>query len=61
MADGSIVRTEGRVQVYLKCGGYRGMISAQVFPQMNKSMILGTPWLVKENPHIDWTKAEVVL
>ena len=24
MADGTMVRTEGRVQIIFKCGGYRG-------------------------------------
>ena len=28
---------------------------------MNKQMILGIPWLSKENPHIDWTQAAVVM
>ena len=28
---------------------------------MNKPMILGIPWLSKENPHIDWTEAIVVV
>ena len=32
MADGSMVRTGGRVQFVLKCGGYRGGISAWYFP-----------------------------
>ena len=32
MADGTIVRTEGGLQVMPKCGGYRGTISATVFP-----------------------------
>ena len=61
MADGTVVKTEGRVQFVLKCGGYRGQISARVFPNMNKPMILGIPWLSKENPHIDWTQAMVVV
>ena len=61
MADGTVVKTEGRVQFVLKCGGYRGQISAWVFPNMNKPMILGIPWLSKENPHIDWTQATVVV
>ena len=60
MADGTVVKTEGRVQFVLKCGGYRGQISARVFPNMNKPMILGIPWLSKENPHIDWTQATMV-
>ena len=56
-----MVQTKGRVQFVLKCGGYRGEISAQVFPNMNKQMILGIPWLSKETPHIDWTQARVVM
>ena len=61
MADGSVVKTEGKVQVYLKCGGYKGLISARLFPEMHKPMILGIPWLAKENPHIDWTQPAVVV
>ena len=36
MADDTVVKTEGRVQLKLKCGGYRGDISAQVFPNTTK-------------------------
>ena len=61
MADGTVVKTEGRAQLVLKCGGYRGQFSARVYPNMNKPMILGIPWLSKENPHIDWTQAMVVV
>ena len=61
MADGTVVKMEGRVQFVLKCGGYRGDISARVFSNMNKQMILGIPWLSKENPHIDWTQTVVVM
>ena len=32
MADGTVVKAEGRVQFVLKCGGYRGQISAGYFP-----------------------------
>ena len=46
MADGTVVKTEGRVQLKLKCGGYRGNVSARVFPNMNKQMILGIPTLI---------------
>ena len=28
---------------------------------MNKPMIVGIPWLLKENPHIDWTQAIAVV
>ena len=61
MADGTMVKIEGLVQLKLKCGRYRGNVSARVFPNMNKQMILGIPWLSKENPHIDWTQAAVVM
>ena len=53
MADGTVVKTKGQVQFVLKCGGYKGQISVWVFPNMNKPMILGIPWLSKANPHID--------
>ena len=61
MADVSNMKTLGRVQLNVKCGGYQGIVEAKVFPQMTKPMILGTPWLVKENPHINWTRSTVVV
>ena len=61
MADGTVVKIEGRVQFMLKCCRYRGQISARLFPNMNKPMILGIPWLSKENPHIDWTQTTMVV
>ena len=50
IANGTVVKIEGRVQFVLKCGGYRGQISARLFPNMNKPMILGIPWVSKEYP-----------
>ena len=32
MADGSIVKTEGKVQIQLRCGKYRRVVQAKVFP-----------------------------
>ena len=61
LADGSTVKTEGRVRVHVKCGEYRGTVYARVFPQMNKQMILGIPWLSKENPHIDWAQGAITV
>ena len=61
MADGTMVRTKGQVQFILKCGGYKGEISARVFPSTKKQMILGIPWLSKENRHINWTQAIMVM
>ena len=53
IADGTMVKTKGQVQLMFKCGGHRGQISAWVFPNIDKLMILGITWLSKENPHID--------
>ena len=50
MADGTVVKTEGRVQFVLKCGGYRRQISTRVFPNMYKPMILGIPQPFKGKP-----------
>ena len=61
ITDGTVVQIEGQAQFVLKCVGYRGKISARVFPKMNKQMILGIRWLSKENPHIDWTQAALVM
>ena len=36
-------------------------MSASVFPNLKKQIILGIPWFAKENPHIDWTQAVVVV
>ena len=61
LADGSKGRTEGRVLIQIKCGGYRGIVQAKIFPGLHKPIILGIPWLQKENPHIDWTRKVVVV
>ena len=61
MADGSMVKTEGQVHITLKCGGYKDVIAAQVFPKMNKPLILGIPCLSKVNPHVDWAQLVVVV
>ena len=45
----------------VKRGGYGGEISVQVCPNMNIAMILGIPWLSKENPQINWAQAVVVV
>ena len=61
MANGSVVQTAGSVKILLKCGAYPGVIEARVFLGLDKPMILGIPWLKKENPHIDWTRSMVVV
>ena len=61
MANGSMVQTAGSVKILLKCGAYCGVIEAMVFLGLDKPMILGIPWLRKENPHIDWTRSAMVV
>ena len=61
MAEGTTTKTEGQVQVQIKCGGYKGIVRAKVFPGLQKPMILGIPWLSKVNPHINWTTGAVVV
>ena len=61
LADGSRSQTEGRVHLKIKCGGYQGVIQAKVFPGLHKPVILGIPWLRKENPHINWAQEVVVV
>ena len=36
MANGSMVQTAGFVKILLKCGAYRGVVEAQVFPGLDK-------------------------
>ena len=61
LADGSVVKAAGYVQFKLDCGDYRGDITARVFPNLHKEIILGMPWLVQANPTIDWTNGRVTV
>ena len=61
MVDGSMVKMEGQVHITLKCGGYKDVITARVFPKMNKPLILGIQWLSRANPHVDWAQPTVVV
>ena len=54
LADGSEVHAQGYVQFVLHCGNYKTKVLAQVFPNLHEELILGIPWLVQENPTIDW-------
>ena len=61
MANGTKTQTEGKVQFKHKYGGYWGTVQAKVLLGLQKPMILGIPWLQKENPHIDWTRGVVTV
>ena len=41
MADGSKVKTIGRVRLSVRCGGYHGIVEARVFPQDVKTYDIG--------------------
>ena len=58
LADGSQVQASGHVTFPLRCGYYKGKITARVFPNLHKELILGIPWLTTENPDIDWTRGK---
>ena len=61
LVDGLTMKAVGSVQFKLRCGNYKSEIMARVFPNLSKELILGMPWLVKENPSIDWTAGRVQL
>ena len=61
LADGTEVHAQGYVQFVLRCGGYCSKILARVFPNLQQKLILGIPWLVKENPTIDWATRQVTV
>ena len=61
LADGSKVWTARYVQFTMNCGVYKGKIIARVFPNLSKECILGMPWLVQENPIIDWKRRQVTI
>ena len=61
LADGSEVHAQGYVQFVLHCGNYKTRIFPQVFPNLHEELILGIPWLVKENPIINWSIGLVIV
>ena len=61
MADGSKTKTTGLTRLTFKCGEYRGSVQAKIFLCLQKPMILGIPWLQRENPQIDWAQRTVVV
>ena len=61
MANKTTVKVQGYVSFRLDSGEFSCKVTAQVFPNLRSEVILGTPWLIKENPDIDWVKPEVKL
>ena len=59
LADGSVVQAQGYAQFVLRCGDFKYPIIARVFPNLQQELILGMPWLIQENPNIDWAARTV--
>ena len=61
MANKTTVKAQGYVSFRLDSGEFSCRVIARVFPNLRSEVILGTLWLIKENPDIDWVKPEVKL
>ena len=61
LADGSEVHVQWYVQFVLHCGNYKTKVLARVFPNLHEELILRIPWLVEENPSIDWATGRVTI
>ena len=59
LVDGSVVQAKGYAQFTLQCGDFKCPIIARVFPNLQQELILGMPWLIQENPNIDWAARTV--
>ena len=61
LANKTTFKAEGYMSFRLDSGEFSCRVIAQMFPNLRSEVILGTPWLIKENPDIDWVKPEVKL
>ena len=61
LAGGEEVHAQGYVQFVLHCGNCKTRILAWVLSNLHEELILGIPWLVKENPTIDWAIGRVTV
>ena len=59
LADKTTVKAQGYISFRLDSGEFSCRVIAWVFPNLRSEVIMGTPWLIKENPGIDWVKPEV--
>ena len=53
MANRTTVKAQGYVSFGLESWEFSCKVIAWVFPNLRSKVILGTPWLMKENPDID--------
>ena len=60
MADKTTRETLGRVfGVKFRCGQFTSVFDADIFPGLAHDILLGLPWLIKENPHIDFQSGRI--
>ena len=59
LANKATAKAQGYVSFWLDIGEFSCRVIAWVFPNLRLEVILGTPWLIKENPDIDWVKPKV--
>ena len=60
MADKTTRKTLGRLfGIEFKCGQLLSTFDADIFPGLAHDILLGLPWLVKENPHIDFRSGKI--
>ena len=60
MADTTTRETLGRVfGVKFRCGQFMSTFDADIFPGLAHDILLGLPWLIKENPYIDFRSGRI--
>ena len=60
MANTTTRETLGRVYgVKFRCGQIMSIFDADIFPGLAHDILLGLPWLIKENPHIDFRSGRI--
>ena len=59
LANKTTVKAQGYVSFRLDSREFSCKVIARVFPNLRSEVILKTPWLIKENPDINWVKPEV--
>ena len=58
LANGTVVKSNGRTTGVLQVGPWRGLISVQVLV-LSFDLVLGLPWLKQCGPRPDWSTAKL--
>ena len=60
LADGSTMKMQGKLDKFkFSSGSMKFEEPVYIFPGLAHEVLLGTPWLQKHNPSIDWTTGEI--